>query len=119
MKILKETEIRGWFLFILMLLVSLFWKDVKVTVGIFTGGIVALFDFRLMRVLMVKMVLARKGMSLFVSQLFKYLLIGVIFAALFLFDFVNPIATIIGLSILFFMPITQLPGLAEKMKEVA
>lgn len=118
MRFLKNTEMKGWLLFTLILLGSFYWRDLRVTAGVFTGGMIALLDFRFMRVLIVKIVLEGNGVILLLIQLLKYLMIASVLAFLYLFNFINPIASLVGLSLLVVMPLVQLPALGQGMKEV-
>jgi len=119
MRVIKKMERRGWLLLASMVLVSLFWRDAKVTLGVLLGGGIALADIWLIRTLFSKLVKEGRGKALFVVQIVKYLIIAVVLGILFFFKLVSPLAVLAGLSLLVFMPLIGLPRLKRELEEVA
>jgi len=119
MRVIKKMERRGWLLLASMVLVSLFWRDAKVTLGVLLGGGIALADIWLIRTLFSKLVKEGRGKALFVVQIVKYLVIAVVLGILFFFKLVSPLAVLAGLSLLVFMPLIGLPRLERELEEVA
>lgn len=119
MKVIKRMERRGWLLLASMVVVSLFWRDAKVTLGVLLGGGIALADIWLIRTLFSGLVKEGRGKALFVVQLVKYLILAIILGILFFFKLVSPLAVLAGLSLLVFMPLIGLPRLERELEEVA
>ncbi len=103
----------------LLVLGSLFWKDWRLTLGVLVGGMVALGDVWLMRVLFSGFLREGRGKALFLVQVFKYLVLAVVLGLLFLLKLVNPLAVLAGLSLLVLMPLLGIHRLERELKEVA
>ncbi len=119
MRVIKKMERRGWLLLASMVLVSLFWRDARVTLGVLLGGGIALADVWLMRTLFSELVKGGRGKALFLVQIVKYLVIAIVLGTLFFFRLVSPLAVLAGLSLLVFMPLMGLPRLERELEEVA
>ncbi len=118
--VLAKMEHRGWVLLAIMLAASLLWLNPKVTLGVAVGGVLALYDFRLMRKVLAPVVEKGGGKGvLFVIQILKYLVMGVVLGTLFWFKVVNPIASVVGLSIMFLIPVLYLLDAKSDLEEVA
>ncbi len=118
--VLAKMESRGWILLGVFLVLSVAWLDPKVTLGVAVGGVLALCDFGLMRRFLAPAVRngAGKG-ALFVLQAIKYLVMGAVLGTLFWFKVINPIASVVGLSIMFLIPLLHLFDLKRELEEVA
>ena len=119
MRVVKNMEKRGWVILVLMVLVSLLWRDWRLTLGVATGGLVALADMWLMRAFFAGLIKKGKGKALFVAQLVKYLVLAVILGVSFFFKLVSPLGVLLGLSLLVLMPIIGLSRLERELEEVA
>ncbi len=117
--ITEKMEKRGVVLLTFLTLSSLFWKSFPVTFGVLIGGALALGDFWLMRNLFPRLVKEGKGKGLLLVQIFKYLIMGLILGTGFFIGLVNPLAALIGLSLLVVMPLSGIWDLWREMKEVA
>ncbi len=118
MRVVKKMEMRGWILLAFMLVVTFLWYSFPITLGVFVGGIIALGDIWLMRTLFPRLIRKAKGVVLFVVQLAKYLFMAMFLGLLFFFKVVNPLATLVGLSLLVVVPLTGLFHLGREMGEV-
>jgi hypothetical protein len=119
MDVLKVMEKKGWWLLSAMVLVSFLWKDVRITLGVVVGGVIAMADLWFLRVFFSRLVLNRKGAFLLFVQIFKYLFIAVFLGGLLFYGVVDPIATLVGLSLLAISPILRLSGIERELKEVS
>ncbi len=118
--VLARMERRGWALLGGMLVASLPWLDPKVTLGVAVGGVLALCDFGLMRRVLAPVVKNGGGKgALFVIQALKYLVMGTVLGTLFWFKVVNPLASVVGLSIMFLIPFLYLFDTKRELEEVA
>jgi hypothetical protein len=118
--VLARMESRGWALLGVMLLASLVWLDWKVTLGVAVGGVLALCDFGLMRRVLAPAVKSGGGKwALFAIQAVKYLVMGSVLGTLFWFKIVNPLASVVGVSIMFLIPLLHLFDLKRELEEVA
>ena len=118
--VLRRLERRGWILLLGMLLVSVLWQDPRVTLGVAVGGMLSLFDFGLMSRVLAGVVRNGGGKgALFVLQALKYVVMGTVLGTLFWFKVVNPVASVVGLSIMFLIPILHIFDIKRELKEVA
>ena len=109
--IINRMLIRGAFLGLGFVVVSLFWKRWDVFLGVLLGVLIAYGDFWLMCILS-KIVSEYRSKSFFWTvQGLKYLFIAFVLAVLFIKKVVNPLAVVFGLSLLMFIPFTDLKGL--------
>lgn len=118
--VLARMERRGWILLGGMLMVSLLWLDLRVTLGIAVGGVLSMLDFGLMRRVLAPVVRNGGGKgALFVIQALKYLVMGTVLGILFWFKVVNPVASVVGLSVMFLIPFLYLFDAKREIEEVA
>ena len=86
--------------------------------GVLVGGLLALGDFWLIRRASPWLVRSGGGGILFFLQILKYLVMSVILGAGFFVGLINPLAALVGLSLLIIMPISGIWDLKREMKEV-
>lgn len=110
-KIIKGMKIKGLILLLIFLVVSLCWGDIKVFLGVFVGSVVAYLDFILMTYVMEDLIKSNSRFIFFSFQAIKYLVIAVVFAVLFVKKLVNPVACVVGLSLLCLIPFTEISSL--------
>jgi len=104
-------KIKGLILFFVFVGASLFWRDTKVFFGVFVGSAVAYLDFVLMSYVMEDLIKSNSRFVFFSFQAIKYLIIALLFAFLFVRKLVNPVACVVGLSLLCLIPFTEILSL--------
>ena len=100
--LLTEINRSIWIVFIFMLVISLVWWDLKITIGVFSGGVVAVANHLLMRRATACLLDDPRSLSRKVFQMrfvFRLAMIGATIYVLLVHAQLNPFAVSIGLSV--------------------
>jgi hypothetical protein len=104
-RLIVEVERFSWGILLFLLVMSLFFLSTRVTMGILTGGLICIFNFRWLKVFTGRLlscvdVHRAKAMARF-NYFFRYLAVAVIIYAVFKAKLVYEPATFLGLSVVF------------------
>ncbi len=93
---------RNWMILILLVLGSLFWQSLAVTMGVLAGGVLVIINYRwmgrsLLKVLGAQHASAEKGFKR--NYLFRLVFIASSIYLLLVRGEVNPLALVVGLSV--------------------
>lgn len=102
-QLLAEIAYRNWIILIVLVLLSLFWQSWSVTIGVLSGGILVIINYRwmgrsLLKVLNNPQLAAEKGYKR--NYLFRLLFVTVSIYLLMVRGGIHPLALSVGLSVI-------------------
>ncbi|MBN1957025.1 MAG: ATP synthase subunit I [Desulfuromonadales bacterium] len=101
-RLLVEMAVRNWIILIVLVVCSLFWRSLPVTMGVLAGGVLVIINYRwlsrsLFKVLGNPNTATEKGFKR--SYLFRLLFIACAIYLLLVRGGVHPLALVVGLSV--------------------
>lgn len=101
-QLLAEMARRNWVILIVLVLLSLFWKSLPVTMGVLAGGVLVIINYRWMGRSLAKLLgdphlAAEKGFKR--NYLFRLVFIAISIYILLVRGGVHPLALVVGLSV--------------------
>ena len=101
-QLLLEMARRNWIILIVLVVLSLFWKSLPVTMGVLAGGVLVIINYRwlgrsLFKVLSDPHLAAEKGFKR--NYLFRLVFIASSIYLLLVRGEVHPLALVVGLSV--------------------
>ncbi len=102
-QLLAEMALRNWIILIVLLLLSLLWQDMKLSLGVLAGGVLAIINYRwlgrsLTRLINEPHLASRKGFQR--NYLFRLLFIACAIYLLLVRGGLHPLALSVGLSVI-------------------
>ncbi|MCF6266100.1 MAG: ATP synthase subunit I [Desulfuromusa sp.] len=102
-QLLVELAFRNWIILIVLVLLSLFWQSLSVTVGVLAGGVLVIINYRWMGRSLLKVLnnpphAAEKSYKL--NYLFRLLFISISIYLLMVRGGIHPLALSAGLSVI-------------------
>ena len=102
-QLLAEMALRNWIILIVLLLLSLLWRDVMLSLGVLAGGVLAILNYRwlgrsLSRLLNDPQFSSQKGFQR--NYIFRLLFIACALYLLLVRGGLNPLALVVGLSVI-------------------
>ncbi len=107
-KAIKRMLVKGFAMVFFFSFLSLFWRDEKVFLGVLIGSLLAYFNFLFLCLLAKDIVYSGSRFYFYMIQGVKYLLLSAVLAFLFLKNIVNPVSCVVGFSILWLIPFTEI-----------
>jgi hypothetical protein len=100
--LLGEVARRNWLILVILLLLSLFWRSVPVSLGVLSGGLLVIFNYRSMGRSLTSLLsnpvhAAQKGFKF--NYFFRLAFIGFALYLLIVYAKVHPLALVVGLSV--------------------
>ncbi len=100
--LLIELAQRNWIILIVLVLLSLFWQSLPITMGVLAGGVLVIINYRwlgrsLLKVMGNPIPAAEKGFKR--NYLFRLIFVACSIYLLLVRGEVNPIALVVGLSV--------------------
>ncbi len=103
--LIAEIERYSWGILLLLLALSLLFLSPRVTVGVLTGGLICILNFRWLKFFIQRVLFCgdanRAKTMARVNYILRYLAVGVIIYGVFKAGLVNIPATFVGLSVVF------------------
>ncbi len=101
-RLLVEMAQRNWIILVVLVLLSLFWQSLPITLGVLSGGVLVIINYRwlgrsLFKVLGAPLPGAEKGFKR--NYLFRLLFIASSIYLLLVRGGVHPLALVVGLSV--------------------
>ncbi|BAT71329.1 hypothetical protein TST_0523 [Thermosulfidibacter takaii ABI70S6] len=103
--------VKGALLGFIMVLVSLAFKDKRVFGGVLAGVVLSYGDFWVICAVSEEILKVGSRAIFWGVQVLKYLVFAAILGLLFYLKVVNPVATVVGLSLIFLIPFTEVAKL--------
>jgi len=102
-RLLAEMALRNWIILAVLLILSLFWWDAGVSIGILAGGVLAILNYRLLGRALVRLLdnpqhAAQKGFRF--NYLFRLLFVACALYLLMVRGGLSPLALSVGLSVI-------------------
>jgi hypothetical protein len=101
-RFLLEMARRNWWILVCLLLLSLFWRSLPVTLGVLAGGLLVIFNYRSMSRSLAKLLgnpvsASQKGFK--INYFFRLIFIAFALYLLIVYVKVHPLALVVGLSV--------------------
>ncbi len=106
-KIIRRMQVKGFWLAGLFILFSMLFGRWDVFLGVLVGSLLACGDFYILCTVCREVVEAGSSVLFWGVQVFKYLFMAVVLGVLFYSKAINPIATVVGLSLIVLIPFTE------------
>lgn len=103
--LIAEVERYSWRILLLLLIVSLIFFSPRVMMGVLTGGLICIFNFRWLKSFTRRILSAgtegrAKGIARF-GYILRYIAVGVIIYTVLKTGIANPLSTLVGISVVF------------------
>ena len=107
-RVVKRMLIKGFFMVLFFSFLALLWRNEKIFMGVLVGSVLAYTNFLLLCLLAKDIIYSGSRFYFYMVQGVKYLLLSAILAFLFLRNIVDPVSCIIGFSVLWLIPFTEM-----------